>query len=87
MSKHKRPRRTSDFNIPGRLRYSEKNPRGKDAEWIEFAVIKSEMDTIMQAIGTKAMATKDKELSAGTMISEICSEWMNLTKKEDDQEE
>jgi len=71
-------RRTKDFNIPGRLRHSEKNPRGKKAEWIEFACTKNETDIIMQAIGTKAMNTNEDQMPAGKLLAEICSEWIEM---------
>lgn len=73
-------RRTKDFNIPGWLRHSEKNPRGKKAEWIEFACTKEETDTIMQAIGAKVMDTDKPEMPAGQLLAEICSEWLEKEK-------
>jgi hypothetical protein len=74
-------RRTKDFNIPGQLRYSERNPRGKKAEWIEFACTKEETDVIMQAIGIKIMDTNKSQMPAGKLLAEICSEWIEAEKK------
>lgn len=75
-------RRTKDFNIPGRMRYSERNPRGKKAEWLEFACTKKETDTIMQAIGTKAMDTNKAQMPAGQLLAEICLEWLAEAEQE-----
>lgn len=68
-------RTTSDFDKPGKLRFAENNPRGKDAEWIEFACTKEETDEIMQSIGYAMMWTEDKETPAGTLLANICKEW------------
>lgn len=73
-------RRTKDFDIPGKVRYSERNPRGKNADWIEFACSKSETDTIMEAIGTAFQQTTKCELPAGTLLAWICREWMQALK-------
>ncbi len=68
-------RKTSDFSKPGKLRFSERNPRGKDAEWIEFACTKDETDEIMQSIGLAMELTDDKETPAGKLLAHICEEW------------
>jgi len=72
--KHKR--KTKDFNKPGKLRFSERNPRGKKAEWIEFACTKEETDTVMTAIGAAIQRTNDREAPAGKLLAIICKEWM-----------
>lgn len=69
-------RHTKDFRIPGKVRYEERNPRGKNAEWIEFACTKNETDTIMTAIGTAIQQTTKCTLPAGTLLARICREWM-----------
>ena len=69
-------RTTHDFDIPGKVRFSEHNPRGKKADWIEFACIKGETDDIMQAIGMKMGDHRSRSLPAGTLLAEICREWM-----------
>ena len=71
-------RQTSDFNKPGKLRFAERNPRGKKAEWIEFACTKSETDEIMQSIGLAMQHTDDKEAPAGKLLSDICREWRQV---------
>jgi len=73
-------RHTKDFRIPGKVRYEERNPRGKNAEWIEFACSKNETDTIMQAIGIAIQQTTKYELPAGTLLAQICREWMQSLK-------
>lgn len=69
-------RQTKDFRIPGKVRYSERNPRGKNAEWIEFACTKDETNIIMKAIGAAVQQTTKCELPAGTLLAQICREWM-----------
>ena len=69
-------RQTKDFNIPGKVRYREHNPRGKNAEWIEFACTKDETNTIMEAIGAAVQQTTECELPAGTLLAQICREWI-----------
>lgn len=75
-------RKTKDFDISGRLRHSERNPRGKKAEWISFACIKKETDTIMEAIGAKIMSTTECEMPAGQLLAEICTEWLEALAEE-----
>lgn len=70
-------RRTKDFDVPGVLRYSERNPRGKKADWAEFALTNEETDIVMTAIGTAIQRTNDKEMPAGKLLAMICREWMN----------
>ena len=68
-------RQASDFNIPGKLIFNENNPRGKDADWIEFACTKPETDEIMQCIGIAMQRTDNKETPAGKLLADICREW------------
>ncbi len=71
--RHKRT--TCDFNKAGKLRFVEGNPRGKDADWIEFACTNEETDEIMQCIGLAMQRTDDKESPAGKLLATICREW------------
>ena len=73
-------RHTKDFRIPGKVRYTERNPRGKNAEWIEFACTKDETNTIMESIGLAIQQTTKCELPAGTLLAQICREWMQALK-------
>ena len=68
-------RQTSDFDKLGELRFTERNPRGNNAEWIEFACTKSEVDEIMLCIGLNMQRTDDKENPAGKLLADICREW------------
>lgn len=68
--------RTKDFNVPGKIRYKEHNPRGKKADWISFACTESETDVVMESIGMAMQKTTKRELPAGTLLSQICKEWM-----------
>lgn len=69
-------RKTKDFNKPGKLRFLEHNPRGKNADWVEFALTNEETDIVMTAIGTAIERTNDKEAPAGKLLAQICKEWM-----------
>ena len=69
-------RKTKDFNKPGKLRFSERNPRGKKADWVEFALTNKETDIVMEAIGAAMQRTNDKELPAGKLLATICKEWL-----------
>ena len=71
-------RRTSDFNQPGILRFSERNPRGAGADWLEFAYTPSETDRIMRAIGIAIERHPEKSITAGRLLGEICEEWMAI---------
>lgn len=73
-------RQTKDFRIPGKVRYAERNPRGKNAEWIEFACTKDETNIIMESIGAAIQQTTKRELPAGTLLAQICKEWMERNK-------
>ena len=75
MSKFQK-RKTKDFNIFGKLRFSERNPRGKKADWVEFALTNKETDIVMTAIGAAMQRTNDKEAPAGKLLATICIEWM-----------
>ena len=77
----KRKRTTKDFRVPGKVRFSERNPRGKNAEWLEFACSKEETDTIMEALGTAIELTPKKSSPAGTLLSCICREWISYKKR------
>ncbi len=75
-------RQTKDFNILGKVRYKEHNPRGKNAEWIEFACTKKETNIIMEAIGLAVQQTTKCELPAGTLLAQICQGWIQTLKPE-----
>ena len=68
-------RTTCDFNKAGKLRFIERNPRGKKAEWIEFACTKPETDEIMLCLGIAMERTTNKETPAGKLLADICREW------------
>ena len=70
----KKKRQTQDFNKP-KLKYSEKNPRGKKAEWIEFACTRPEVDEIMLCLGIAMESTNNKTTPAGTLLADICRKW------------
>ncbi len=74
-TKREKKRTTCYFNKAGKLRFIESNPRGKDADWIEFACSKEETDEIMQSIGLAMERTDNKETPAGTLLANICREW------------
>ena len=74
-------RHTKDFRMPGKVRYEERNPRGKNAEWLSFACTKNETDTLMEAIGARIQQTTMCELPAGTLLAKICREWLQALKK------
>lgn len=72
-----RKRETKDFNKPGKLRFSESNPRGKKADWVSFAFTNEETDIVMEAIGTAIQQRPEvKEAPAGKLLATICREWM-----------
>lgn len=71
-------RKTRDFNKQ-RLKFSERNPRGKNAEWLSFACTKKESDFIFEAIGTAVQQTINEEMPAGTLLARICKEWIKYT--------
>ena len=77
MKKHRHKRTTKDFNKPGKLRFSERNPRGKKADWLHFACTNEEADIVMTAIGTAVQRTNEHEVSAGKLLATICKEWMS----------
>lgn len=69
-------RHAKDFNRPG-VRFSEGNPRGKNADWLQFACTDKETDKIMFAIGTAIKLYPDrKDVPAGTLLARICDDWV-----------
>jgi len=76
MRKYKGKRKTKDFNKPGILRFSERNPRGKNADWVSFAFTNEETDIVMTAIGAAVQRANDREAPAGELLAAICREWM-----------
>ena len=70
------PSQTSQYNKPGKYRFSERNRRGERAVWIHFACIKAEIESIMEAVGTGLSKFKGKEVPVGKVLAMICKEWI-----------
>lgn len=69
-------KRRSRYDIPGRRRFTERNPRGKKAQWVSFACTRPETDAIMQAIGMAGDHDARMETPAGTLLARVCREWI-----------